>query len=68
MQYVMLIHQGDTPNPRTTPEAWARLSPEEQAAVGRDYQAINQTPGVTPARACASPRRRRRSAWPTDGR
>ena len=47
MKYMLLIHQGDTPTPRD-PEAWARLSEDEQKAVYRDYQAINQTPGVTP--------------------
>jgi hypothetical protein len=47
MTYLLLIHQGDAPTPRD-PEAWGRLSEEEQAAVYRDYQAINQTPGVTP--------------------
>ena len=47
MKYLMLIHQGSTPTPRS-PEDWARLSPEEQKAVYADYQAINQTPGVTP--------------------
>jgi hypothetical protein len=46
MKYLLLIHQGDTPTPRD-PEAWARLSEEEQNAVYADYQAINQTPGVT---------------------
>jgi hypothetical protein len=47
MKYMLLIHQGDTPTPRD-PEAWATLSEEEQQAVFRDYQAINQTPGVEP--------------------
>ena len=47
MKYLMLIHQGTTPTPRT-PEEWARLSEDEQKAVYADYQAINQTPGVTP--------------------
>jgi hypothetical protein len=47
MKYMMLIHQGDTPTPRD-PEAWARLSEDERQAVFRDYQAITQTPGVTP--------------------
>jgi hypothetical protein len=47
MKYMLLIHQGDTPTPRD-PEAWARLSEDEQKAVYSDYQAINQTPGVTP--------------------
>ncbi len=47
MKYLLLIHQGDAPTPRS-PEDWARLSEEEQKAVFADYQAINQTPGVTP--------------------
>jgi hypothetical protein len=47
MKYLLLIHQGDTPTPRS-PEDWARLSEDEQNAVYADYQAINQTPGVTP--------------------
>jgi len=48
MKYVLLIQQGDTPTP-DSPEEWARLSEEEQQAVYADYQAINQTPGVTPS-------------------
>jgi hypothetical protein len=47
MKYMLMIHQGDAPTPRD-PEAWARLSEEEQKAVFADYQAVNQTPGVTP--------------------
>ena len=47
MKYMLLIHQGDTPTPAST-EAWATLSQDEQQAVYADYQAINQTPGVTP--------------------
>ena len=47
MKYMLLIHQGDTPTPHS-PEAWATLSEDEQKAVYADYQAINQTPGVTP--------------------
>jgi hypothetical protein len=46
MKYLLLIHQGDTPLPGT-PE-WERLSQDEQKAVYSDYQAINQTAGVTP--------------------
>jgi hypothetical protein len=46
MQYMLLIHQGTTPTPNE-PDAWSRLSQEEQKAVYADYQAINQTPGVT---------------------
>ena len=47
MKYMLLIHQGDTPTPQS-PEAWARLSEDEQKAVFADYQAVNETPGVTP--------------------
>jgi hypothetical protein len=47
MKYMLLIHQGDSPTPRD-PEAWATLSEDEQKAVFADYQALNQTPGVTP--------------------
>jgi hypothetical protein len=54
MKYLLLIHQGDTPTPRS-PEDWARLSEEEQKAVYADYQAINQTPGVTPGLQLADP-------------
>jgi hypothetical protein len=46
MKYMLLINQGTTPTPRD-PEAWARLSEEEQQAVFADYQAINENPGVT---------------------
>jgi len=47
MKYMLLIHQGDAPTPRS-PEAWARLSEDEQNAVYADYKAINKTPGVSP--------------------
>ena len=47
MKYMLLIHQVDAPTPRS-PEDWATLSEDEQKAVYADYQAINQTPGVTP--------------------
>jgi hypothetical protein len=47
MKYMLLIHQSDAPTPRD-PEAWARLSEDEQKAVFGDYQAIIQTPGVSP--------------------
>jgi hypothetical protein len=46
MKYMLLIHQGDTPTPRS-PDEWATLSEDEQRAVYADYQAINETPGVT---------------------
>ena len=54
MRYMLLIHQGSAPTPRD-PEAWARLSEEEQQAVYADYGAINQTPGVTPGMELADP-------------
>jgi hypothetical protein len=46
MKFMVLIHQGDTPTPES--EEWNRLSEDDQKAVYRDYQAINQTPGVSP--------------------
>jgi hypothetical protein len=54
MKYMLLIHQGDTPTPQD-PEAWARLSEDEQKAIYADYRAINETPGVTPASAQMQP-------------
>jgi hypothetical protein len=54
MKYMLLIHQGDTPTPRS-PEDWAKLSEDEQKAVFADYQAINQTPGVTSGLQLADP-------------
>ena len=47
MHYMLLIHQGDAPTPRS-PEDWARLSEDGQKAVFADYQAVNATVGVTP--------------------
>jgi hypothetical protein len=47
MKYMLLIHQGDAPTPRDK-EAWERLPEDEQKAVYADYQAINQTEGVSP--------------------
>ena len=47
MKYMLLIHQGTTPTPHD-PEAWGRLSEDEQKAVYADYQGINETAGVTP--------------------
>jgi hypothetical protein len=47
MKYMLLIQQGTTPLPGS-PE-WDGLSEQEQKAVYSDYQAVNATPGVTPA-------------------
>jgi hypothetical protein len=46
MKYMLLINQGETPTPGS-PE-WERLSEDEQKAVFADYQAINETAGVSP--------------------
>jgi hypothetical protein len=54
MKFMLLIHQGTAPTPRS-PEAWATLSQDEQNAVYADYQAINATPGVTPGLGLAPP-------------
>jgi hypothetical protein len=47
MKYMLLIHQGDTPTPRD-PEAWDRLSEDEQKAVYADYKSVSETRGVSP--------------------
>jgi|SRR5512132_985564 len=47
MKYMLLIHQGTAPTPRS-PDEWKRLSEDEQKAVYADYQAVSNTPGVTP--------------------
>jgi hypothetical protein len=53
MKYMLLIHQGDTPLPGTP--AWDNLSPDEQKQVYTDYQAINQTSGVTAGTRLSAP-------------
>jgi hypothetical protein len=47
MKYMLLIHQGDAPTPRS-PDEWGRLSEDEQKEVYSAYKAINETPGVSP--------------------
>jgi hypothetical protein len=54
MKYMLLIHQGDAPTPRD-PEAWSRLSEEEQKAVYADYRTVSETPGVSPGLQLAPP-------------
>ena len=54
MKYMLLIHQGAAPTPRS-PEEWASLSEDEQKAVYADYQAINETLGVSPGLQLDSP-------------
>lgn len=60
MKYILLIHHGETPTPQS--EAWASMSEDEQKAVYTDYQAVNETPGVTPVPGCSPPRRQPPSA------
>lgn len=45
MKYMLMIHHGHSGNDT---EAWESLSAEERRAVFADYEAVNQTPGVTP--------------------
>ncbi len=54
MKYMLLIHQGTAPTPRT-PEDWEKLSAEEQQAIYTEYRAVNETPGVTPGLALDEP-------------
>lgn len=49
MKYMLLINQG------TALEVQDALPSDEKATVWRDYQAINETPGVTPGVRMASP-------------
>jgi hypothetical protein len=49
VKYMLLIHQG------TALETQAALPPDEQKQVYADYQAINETPGVTPGSRMDSP-------------
>jgi hypothetical protein len=54
VKYMLLIYQGETPTPRD-PEAWARLSQEEQQSVYADYKSISEAPGVTPGQQMEDP-------------
>jgi hypothetical protein len=47
MKYMLLIHQGHAPTPRS-PDEWAKVPEDEQKAVYADYQAISETPGTEP--------------------
>jgi hypothetical protein len=53
MKYMLLIHQGTTPLPGT--DAWEGLSDEERGAVFAGYQAVNETPGMTPGQQLQPP-------------
>lgn len=47
MKYVLMIQHGTAPTP-LDPDAWAQVPPEEQREIYAGWQALNQTPGVTP--------------------
>ncbi|MFN2616725.1 MAG: YciI family protein [Thermoleophilaceae bacterium] len=47
MKFMLLIHQGTAPTPRS-PDDWAKVPEADQKEVYADYQAISQTPGVSP--------------------
>ncbi len=53
MKYMLLIHPGDTPTPRT--EEWETLSEEEKGAVFAAYKQLNEIPGVSPGLQLAEP-------------
>jgi hypothetical protein len=53
MKYMLLIHQGTTPTPRS--EEWDTLSEDEKGAVYAAYKAINENPGVTPGMQLSPP-------------
>ena len=46
MKYMMLIHQGSAPTPYS--DDWESLPDEDKQRVYAGYQAVTQTPGVTP--------------------
>ena len=54
MNYLLLINQGSAPTPEDQ-QAWASLSEDERKAVFADYQALSQTPGVTPGQRMQAP-------------
>ncbi|MGH2957097.1 MAG: YciI family protein [Solirubrobacterales bacterium] len=54
MKYLLLIHHGDAATPND-PEAWGKLSEDEQKSIAADWQAISKTPGVTPGMRLENP-------------
>jgi hypothetical protein len=54
MKYMLLIHQGAAATPRD-PDAWSKLSEEEQKQVYADYGAISGDPRVTSGDQLAEP-------------
>jgi hypothetical protein len=56
MRFMLLIHQGDAPTPRSSDE-WKRLSEDEQKAIYGAYKAINETLASLRVSSCSPPRR-----------
>ena len=54
MKYMLMIFQGTSPTPLDQ-ESWSKLTESEQQAIYADYQALNQTPGVTPGNGLQPP-------------
>jgi hypothetical protein len=46
MKYMLMIQQGDAPNPYEA-EKWASLSQDEQNAIASAYREVSETPGVS---------------------
>lgn len=46
MNFVLMIYQGTTPLPGT--DRWKALSEEEQKNIYKEYQDLQNTPGITP--------------------
>ncbi len=53
MKYMLLIHQGATPTPRS--DEWDGLPEAEKQAIHAAYKSINETPGVTSGLQLAPP-------------
>lgn len=53
MAFMLLIHHGTAPMPPSN--EWDRLSDAEKNAVYAGYQAVNETPGVTPGQRLVPP-------------
>ena len=68
MKYMLLIHQGTTPTPARPRGLGHALRRTSRTRVYAAYQAINQTPGVTPGVAAWTRPRRRRPCASQDGR
>jgi len=53
MKYMMLIHHGSAPTPRS--DDWDSLSEDERNGVVSAYRALSETPGVSPGLQLSAP-------------